>query len=149
MLSLSRFDPSHVLGNLIGPLVYSKLFNHFPTPIKRFMGKFQIIFFTTFKYITLVSPPSIYPYSTTTSIHTLYIAFKKEKLSQRHQLNTEASKGSIRLGKNIHIKPEKSNTNGGNVSQEQGKVSEIYPIPTLRSPTRIPSYTNITNMQMN
>ena len=54
---------------------------------------------------------------------------------------------AIRLGTFTHIKAGWGNPVGGKGSQRQAKESETALGPSIRSPTKPPSYTNITYMQ--
>ena len=51
------------------------------------------------------------------------------------------------LGTNPNIKAGRGNPVGGKGSQKQATESETAPAPTVRSPTRRPSYTTVTYVQ--
>jgi hypothetical protein len=68
---------------------------------------------------------------------------RKGQASQGYQPNT-ASQLAIRLGSSSHTKAGHGKPRRGKGSKRQAKQSEIAPAPTVRCPTRIPSYTPIT-----
>lgn len=52
----------------------------------------------------------------------------------------------IKQVKRLHIEIEPSNPRGGKESKEQEKEKKDTPVPTVRSLTKIPSYSTTTQM---
>jgi hypothetical protein len=71
--------------------------------------------------------------------------FRKGQTSQGYQPNV-AHQVSLRLGTSSHIKAGRGNQARGQGTQKQAKASEIVPAPSVRSPTKTPHHTTITDI---